>query len=98
PYHHLYEFGDTSIFFVIAGLIKKAVVDQETGEIKIKTVVPMRITVDERISDGVYFNNAFELFNSFIQDPTKLETFPENQKNPYPHIVFKKKKKDKRKK
>ncbi len=97
PYHHLYEFGDTSIFFVIAGLIKKAIVDQETGEIKVKTVVPMRVTVDERISDGVYFNNAFELFNSFIQDPTKLETFPENQKNPYPHIVVKKKKKDKSK-
>ncbi|MFO7840891.1 MAG: 2-oxo acid dehydrogenase subunit E2 [Fidelibacterota bacterium] len=93
PYHHLYDWGDTSLFFCIGTLIKEAVVNQESGEIEVKTIVPMRVTVDERITDGVYFNNSFEVFNDLFQHPEKLELIPENAKNPYPGVEFKKKKK-----
>ncbi len=92
PYHHLYDNGDISIFFVIGALIKEAVVDQQSGKIEVKTVAPIRVTVDERIADGVYFNNSFQLLNSYIQDPEKLMSMPENMKDPYPGVKFKKKK------
>lgn len=90
PFHHLYDYGDISLFFVLGGLKKEAVVDQETGEISVKTHIPIRITIDERIADGVYFNNTFHLFNDFMQNPKKLETFPDDQKDPYPGVKFKK--------
>jgi hypothetical protein len=90
PFHHLYDYGDLSLFFVLGGLKKEAVVDQETGEISVKTVIPIRVTIDERITDGVYFNNTFHLLNDFIQNPKKLETFPDDQKDPYPGVKFKK--------
>ncbi len=90
PFHHLYDYGDLSLFFVLGGLKKETVVDQETGEISVKTVIPIRVSIDERIADGVYFNNTFHLLNDFIQNPKKLETFPENQKDPYPGVKFKK--------
>ncbi|MEA2078247.1 MAG: hypothetical protein U9O95_09560 [Candidatus Marinimicrobia bacterium] len=88
PFHHLYDYGDISLFFVLGGLKKEAVVDQETGDISVKTHIPIRITIDERIADGVYFNNTFHLFNDFMQNPKKLETFSEDQKDPYPHVKY----------
>jgi 2-oxoacid dehydrogenases acyltransferase (catalytic domain) len=88
PFHHLYDYGDISLFFVLGGYKKEAVVDQETGEISVKTVIPMKVSIDERIADGVYFNNSFHLFNDFLQNPEKLESFPDDQKDPYPHVKF----------
>jgi hypothetical protein len=88
PFHHLYDWGDTSIFFCIGGLVKEAVVDQKTGGIEVKTIAPMRVTVDERIADGVYFNNSFEVFRDLLMHPEKLESIPENAKNPYPGVEF----------
>jgi len=91
PYHHLYNYGDISIFFVVGALLKEAVANQETGEVEIKTIVPIRASVDERIADGVYFNNSFHVLNDFIQNPEKLEKIPEDAKNPYPGVKFRKK-------
>ena len=88
PFHHLYDYGDISCFFVLGALRKDAVVDQETGEISVKTRIPMKITVDERIADGVYFNNTFNQMNNYLQDPTLLETIPEDQKDAYPQVKF----------
>jgi hypothetical protein len=93
PYHHLYNYGDISIFFVVGALLKEAVVNQENGEIEIKTIVPIRATVDERIADGVYFNNSFHVLNELIQHPERLEKIPEDAKNPYPGVKFRKKRK-----
>jgi len=59
PFHHLYDYGDLSLFFVLGGLKKEAVVDQVTGEISVKTVIPIRVTLDERITDGVYFKDPY---------------------------------------
>lgn len=88
PFHHLYDYGDISLFFVLGGLKKDVVVDQETGEISVKTVIPIRVTIDERIADGVYFNNTFNLLNDLIQNPSRLETFLEDQKDPYPGVKY----------
>ncbi|MDX9780136.1 MAG: 2-oxo acid dehydrogenase subunit E2, partial [bacterium] len=92
PFHHLYNYGDISIFFVLGALVKKPVVNQLSGETELKTVAQMRTTVDERIADGVYFSNSFKLFMDLFQHPEKLEKIPENAKNPYPGVVFKKNK------
>lgn len=87
-FHHLYDYGDISCFFVLGALRKDPVVDQETGELSVKTRIPIKITIDERIADGVYFNNTFHVMNEYLQDPSKLETIPEDQKDPYPHVKF----------
>lgn len=92
PFHHLYNYGDISIFFVIGTLEKKAFINPETGSIETKTITQMRTTVDERISDGVYLSNSFQLFLDLFQHPEKLEKVPENAKNPYPGVKFKKSK------
>lgn len=88
PFHHLYDYGDISCFFVLGALRKDAVVDQETGELSVKTRIPMKITIDERIADGVYFNNTFNQMNNYLQDPSKLETIPVDQKDAYPHVKY----------
>lgn len=90
PFHHLYDYGDLSLFFVLGGLRKDLVVDQETSETSVKTVIPIRISLDERIADGVYFNNTFHILYDYLQNPKKLETFPDNQKDPFPGVKFKK--------
>ncbi|MDZ7821337.1 MAG: 2-oxo acid dehydrogenase subunit E2 [Candidatus Marinimicrobia bacterium] len=89
PFHHLYDWGDTSLFFCIGTLVKEAVVNQKSDEIEVKTIAPMRVTLDERIADGVYFNNCFEVFNDLFQHPEKLEVIPGDAKDPYPGVVFK---------
>ncbi len=88
PFHHLYDYGDISCFFVLGALRKDAVVDQETGEISVITRIPLKITIDERVADGVYFNNTFHVMNDYLQDPSKLETIPEDQKDAYPHVKY----------
>lgn len=91
PFHHLYNYGDISLFFAIGAKSKKTYVDQESADIGVKNVVTMRVTIDERIADGVYFNNSFQLFTDLFMHPEKLEKIPENAKNPYPGVKFKKK-------
>lgn len=93
PFHHLYEWGDISVFFNIGGLVKSAVVNQETGEIEVKTTTQMAITLDERIADGVYFKNSLDRFEKYIQNPELLEKLPEKLRDPYPGVIFPKKKK-----
>jgi hypothetical protein len=93
PYHHLYNYGDISLFFAIGAMMKKPYVNQTSGEFEVRNVVSMRVTIDERIADGVYFNNSFQLFMDLFQHPEKLEKIPDNAKNPYPGVKMKKSRK-----
>ena len=56
-YHHLYEFGTTSVFMAIG---RKEVVNelQRDGSVKSRHVINMRFVLDERICDGYYFASA----------------------------------------
>jgi len=74
-YHHLFEYGNASNFLAL-GKIHKAPLVDENGELKVKDVVRIGYTLDDRISEGIYFVKAVELFKSFMQNPEILENPP----------------------
>ncbi len=70
-YHHLYEFGTTSIFLAIG---KKETVRElkSDGTVDSKTVINTRFVLDERICDGYYFATAIKLFKYYMKNPQLL--------------------------
>ena len=71
-YHHLYNFGTTSMFFAI-GKKKKSYM-YEDDEIKQERVVNLAFVGDERICDGHYYANSFRILNRLLSHPEMLET------------------------
>lgn len=76
PFHHLYEWGTTSVFIVL-GKIHKSPIIEEDGTISVKNVVNVTFTLDERISDGVYYSKSIELFKHYMENPQELEKPPQ---------------------
>jgi len=72
PFHHLFEWGTNSLFLTI-GCIKKTPFVEEDGTIVAKTMVDMKVSLDERISDGFYYARSLDMFKQFLQDPESLE-------------------------
>ena len=73
--HHIYNFGSTSMFLGMGTVEKIAVV--EKGQTRMKRYLPIGITVDERITSGAHFARFFTTMNRLLNDPTALETPPE---------------------
>jgi len=76
-YHHLYNFGTTSVF-ISFGKKQKAKSFNWENNIVENRYIDLKVAVDERIADGHYYANAFKLFKNFIQNPERLEVPPEN--------------------
>jgi 2-oxoacid dehydrogenases acyltransferase (catalytic domain) len=81
-FHHMYEWGNTP-FFVVIGKRKKEQIVNDRGELAIEDVLDMTFSVDERITDGVYYAGAISLFIDLIENPEKLEVPPENLPDPF---------------
>ena len=69
-FHHLYDFGNTGLFFAMG---KESVVPVVEGN----TVVtgkrmPFQIVTDERFCDGFYFVSALKLLKEFYSNPAML--------------------------
>lgn len=75
-YHHLYNFGTTSIFVAFGTKRTERIIDS-SHKIISKRYMTARIVTDERIADGHYFASAFKLYKSLIQNPERLEDPPE---------------------
>ena len=75
PFHHLYEWGNASVFVVVGRHRKKPVVGPD-GTVVVKDIVTMRYTFDDRISEGIYCARAIELFKRLIEKPELLLTAP----------------------
>lgn len=71
PYHHLYEWGNVSIFIVLGKLEQKE--NRIGATSKKQHVLRIRLTVDERISEGLYLARAAALFSRLIVHPELLE-------------------------
>ncbi len=74
-YHHLYDFGTTSIFVAFGIKTKEKVIDSN-NEIKDKRFITLKISTDERIVDGHYYASAFKLYKTLVQNPERLEVPP----------------------
>lgn len=70
-YHHLYDFGTTSMFFSI-GKKKKSYIYNE-DEIEQDKCITVAFVGDERICDGYYYASSFKTLNKYLRKPELLE-------------------------
>lgn len=75
PFHHLYEWGTASLFVVVGRLFQKETRGSD-GLYRKKNYVNVKMTLDERIADGLYFARAAALFQRLIQHPERMERPP----------------------
>jgi hypothetical protein len=69
-YHHLYEWGTTSIVATLGKIEKRLFIDSnDLICVKMGTIV--KITGDERICDGSYTAKSFALFQDIFENPDK---------------------------
>ena len=86
-YHHLYEYGTTSLFGVV-GPVKKLLSVSQDGTTRVHDGVTIRWTFDERIHDGFYAAATLEVLRGFIEDPAKLLLRSETElKNVQPQLA-----------
>lgn len=71
-YHHLTDFGTSSILATF-GEIKKEKVLMPDGTEQIRDFCEFGINLDERIADGVYFVKAAHLMQYILSNPKLLE-------------------------
>ena len=74
-YHHIYNFGTTSVFFGVGRQEAKVSVGVD-GKIKAKKVYPIGCVIDERIMAGAQFGMAFHTINHYLKNPELLEAPP----------------------
>ena len=70
-YHHLYNFGTTSMFFAM-GKKKKSYI-YEDDEIRKEKCITIAFVGDERICDGYYYASSFRSFIKYLNHPELLE-------------------------
>ena len=70
-YHHIYNFGTTSMFFAM-GRKKKSYV-YEDDEIRQEKCITLAFVGDERICDGYYYASSFKALTRYLKHPELLE-------------------------
>ena len=78
-YHHLYNFGTTSMFFAMGKKKKSYVYDDD--EIKEERCISIAFVGDERICDGYYYATSFKLLCKYLKKPELLEEHVEVKKD-----------------
>ncbi len=78
-YHHIYNFGTTSIFFGM-GKTEQKIHANSDGTCRHKRVMPVGAVIDERICSGANYSRAFSQMKVYMHNPSMLETPPETVK------------------
>ena len=71
-YHHLTNWGTCSLFCLIGEKSLQPVFD-ENGNVTMKEMLELGITIDERLADGYYYAKSIRLFKHLLQNPELLE-------------------------
>ncbi len=71
-YHHLMNWGTTSIFMVI-GQKKNQPTYDASGNVTMKRVMKLSFTIDERIADGYYYGKSLRLLKKLLENPELME-------------------------
>ncbi|MGN1298531.1 MAG: 2-oxo acid dehydrogenase subunit E2 [Candidatus Scatovivens sp.] len=71
-YHHLYDFGTTSLFIAMGK--KKESYIYEDDEIKKSKCISLGFVGDERICDGYYYASSLKLMTKLLKKPELLES------------------------
>lgn len=73
-YHHIYEFGTTSLFIAMGN--SREVPKRKGNEIVFEKCMPLGVVMDERICSGSYFAVAFRRMKQYLLNPELLEQPP----------------------
>ena len=76
PLHHIYNFGDVSLFIGMGTLVKEAFVESD-GRTRMRRWLPLGITADERVCSGAHYAQFFFDIMHLLDNPEELETPPE---------------------
>ena len=75
-YHHIYNFGTTSVF-VGMGRIERQAEPAPGGAVRFRRVIPLGVVIDERIACGAEYGRAFSYLRELLANPAMLLTPPE---------------------
>jgi len=75
-YHHIYNFGDTSMF-ISMGTPQRGYSVDAGGNVVRKCTLPVGVTVDERVCGGAVYAKLFAVMKNCLRHPEQLETPPE---------------------
>jgi hypothetical protein len=75
-YHHLYDFGTTSIFIAFGNKERQKETGRD-GKTFERKFISVKIVNDERICDGHYYASAFKYLSGLLRDPEPLSRPPE---------------------
>ena len=76
-WHHIYNFGNVSMFIGMGNILKEATVDSE-GKARMKRWLPLGMTADERMCSGAHYAAFFASMVKHLDNPALLETPPES--------------------
>lgn len=76
PFHHIYEWGTGSVFLTFGRLHKERIFSKDGTE-SVRHVMKAGVTIDERISEGIFYANAIRLFKKYVEHPQLLDEEPE---------------------
>ena len=80
-YHHLYEWGTTSIFSTV-GKVKKRPMCRPGGAVEARDAITICFTIDERICDGYYISRVINHLRKYLENPeTIFDMVSENEKD-----------------
>ncbi|MCI5697532.1 MAG: hypothetical protein PUG43_05395 [Clostridiales bacterium] len=74
-YHHMYDFGSTSLFIAMGTPEKKLTKVGET--IVDKKVIPVNVSADDRVASGYYYARCFREYKRYMANPSVLEKKPD---------------------
>jgi len=75
PLHHIYNFGDVSLFIGMGSILKEAFVEPD-GKARMKRWLPLGITADERVCSGAHYAAFFFDIMRLLENPEELENPP----------------------
>lgn len=71
-YHHLTNWGTTSVFLAIGERKKRPFYDED-GNMSMKDSIDLGLTIDERIADGYYYARTVNILKKLLENPELLE-------------------------
>ena len=77
PLHHIYNFGDVSLFIGMGSIQKEAFVEPD-GKTRMRRWLPLGITADERVCSGAHYSAFFADMLHYLEHPEELEVPPES--------------------
>lgn len=75
-YHHIYNFGTTSVFIGM-GRIERKPEPLAQGGVRFTRIIPLGVVIDERIACGAEYSRAFTYMRDLLLNPALLEVPPE---------------------